>query len=202
MIAVLDSGGSNLASVLHAIERLGFVGKFTSDPSDLQQATHWILPGVGSASRAMRKLHDNQLDEQIRTTRKPVLGICLGMQILFESSAEGDIRTMGLISGRVKSFRGLTPPELRLPHLGWNQVQIMRDHPLFAGIPSQSDFYFVHSFAAIDAPDEIGRTEYGIQFTSAVANRNLMGVQFHPERSGTVGQQLIRNFLTLKEGDL
>ena len=207
MLAILDYGAGNITSVRLAIESLGCAARITSDPEDVRAADHVIFPGVGAAAYAMTNLESSGLRPvigEVVARGTPFLGICLGTQILFESSEEdGGTRCLGLIPGGCVRFRP-ADPRVKVPHMGWNQVAQSRPHPLFAGIPDNSDFYFVHSFHTVPADGNvvIGRTDYaGISFVSAVARRNLAATQFHPEKSGPVGMRLLRNFLAWDGSD-
>ena len=207
MIVIIDTGCANLSSVRFAIERLGYEVVVSKDPAILQQATKLFLPGVGTAKEAMANLIDRHLVEEIKKLTQPVLGICLGMQMLAEGSeevfaekassddAENEvIKTLGLVDGFVEKM-DVTP--LRSPHMGWNQITPKLDEPLFKDIPAGSYFYFVHSYALPVNENTIASCEYGTPFTAAVNKNNFYGVQFHPERSGKAGAQLIKNFLEL-----
>ena len=207
MIVIIDTGCANLSSVRFAIERLGYDVVVSKDPAILQQATKLFLPGVGTAKEAMANLIGRDLVEEIKKLTQPVLGICLGMQMLAEGSeevfaeeassddAENEvIKTLGLVDGFVEKM-DVTP--LRSPHMGWNQITPKLDEPLFKDIPAGSYFYFVHSYALPVNENTIASCEYGTPFTAAVNKNNFYGVQFHPERSGKAGAQLIKNFLEL-----
>jgi glutamine amidotransferase len=196
VIAIIDSGGANIASVLFALERLGVRAELTSDPVVIEGAERVILPGVGAARNAMKTLQDKNLVECIRNLRQPVLGICLGMQLLFTHSEEGDVGMLGVIPGAVAHFK--PAPGLTVPHMGWNDVALAAEHALLAGIPQGSFFYFVHSYHAPAGPHSIGACTYGETFPAIVAQGNFMGCQFHPERSGAAGARLLRNFTELK----
>jgi len=199
MIVIIDTGCANLSSVRFAIERLGYDVIVSKDPEILQKADKLFLPGVGTAKEAMNNLINRDLVEQIKKLTKPVLGICLGMQMLAEASEEGFdgetiINTLALVDGNVEKM-DVAP--LRSPHMGWNQITPKLDEPLFKDIPAGSYFYFVHSYALPVNENTIASCEYGSPFTAAVNKGNFYGVQFHPERSGKAGAQLIKNFLEL-----
>ena len=198
MIAIIDSGGANIASVRFALERLGVDGVLTADPAVIAGAERVILPGVGAAPAAMAQLQSAGLVECIRGLTQPVLGICLGMQLLFERSEEGDTPLLGLIGGTVRAFdpaSGLT-----VPHMGWNRLAWQEGrnaHPLLDGVEPGAHVYFVHGYAAPVSEDTVGACSYGMDFTALVARGNFMGAQFHPERSGPVGARILRNFVSL-----
>jgi len=194
MIAVVDTGGANIASIVNALERLERKGMLTGDPEVIRTASHVILPGVGAADDAMKRVQASELTQCLKELKQPTLGICLGMQLLFEKSEEGDVDCLGILPGRVGR---LTPNQtLPVPHMGWNLVET-KSGPLYAGLPIESYFYFVHSFVAPEGSWVSGRFEYGGKFTASVEKGNFFGVQFHPERSSFAGHQLLRNFLCL-----
>jgi len=195
MLAIVDSGGANIASVRFALERLGIASELTADPAAIRSAERVILPGVGAAQEGMRKLREKNLVEVIRGLTQPVIGFCLGEQLLFESSAEGDTVSLGLIPGRVARLP--EAPGLTVPHMGWNTLEVLRDTPLLAGIPRDARFYFVHSFAGPVNDFTLATATHGAPFAAVVQRSNFYGVQFHPERSGPAGAQLLKNFLTL-----
>jgi glutamine amidotransferase len=199
MIVIIDTGCANLSSVKFAVERLGYEVTVSKDPQILQQADKLFLPGVGTAKEAMANLIERNLVEQIKNLKQPVLGICLGMQMLADASEEGFgdqpiIDTLGIVKGHIQKME-VAP--LRSPHMGWNQVTAKADNPLFKDIPENSYFYFVHSYALPVTQDTIASCDYGKPFTAAVNKDNFYGVQFHPERSGKAGAQLLKNFLEL-----
>lgn len=196
MIGIIDYGMGNLRSVLKAIEFLGGEGRVTARAEELDACEKLILPGVGSFGAGMENLRRGGLDEYVRRRAAggtPLLGICLGMQFLLEESEEeGLFQGLGLVKGRVVPFT-----EGKIPHMGWNAVEDMRG-PLFDGIPSGTQFYFVHSYFADTAEEyTLGKTEYYRTFASAVGKNNVFGVQFHPEKSGAAGLQLLRNYMRL-----
>ncbi|MFU2089769.1 imidazole glycerol phosphate synthase subunit HisH [Avibacterium avium] len=191
-ITIINTGCANLSSVKFAFERLGYQAEITDDLAKIQSAKKLILPGVGTASAAMQSMQSRQLIETIRQLTQPVLGICLGMQLMTDYSAEGEISTLKLIQGKTE----LLPNKgLPLPHMGWNKVHYQDNHPLFEHIPQDSYFYFVHSYAVLPNENTIATCDYGVPFSAAIARNNFYGVQFHPERSGKVGEQLLRNFM-------
>ncbi len=199
MIVIIDTGCANLSSVKFAIERLGYKVTVSKDPAVLQQADKLFLPGVGTAKEAMANLIERDLVDQIKSLKQPVLGICLGMQMLAQASEEGFgeqplIETLGIVEGNIEKM-DVAP--LRSPHMGWNQVTPKLDNPLFKDIPAGTYLYFVHSYALPVTNNTIASCDYGTAFTAAVNKDNFYGVQFHPERSGKAGAQLIKNFLEL-----
>lgn len=195
MLAIVDSGGANIASVRFALERLGVRGELTADPAVIRAAERVILPGVGAAPEGMKRLQARGLVDCVRGLRQPVLGICLGLQLLFESSAEGETPSLGLIPGRVT----LLPesPGITVPHMGWNNLALRRPSPLLRGFDAATRFYFVHSFAGPVNEHTVASCEHGTAFAAVVQRDNFSGVQFHPERSGAAGAQLLRNFLEM-----
>lgn len=193
-VAVVDSGGANIASLLFALERLGFRGELTGDPGVIRAARHVILPGVGAAGAAMERLRARGLDDLIRGLTQPVLGICLGLQLLFETSAEDDTRCLGLIPGGARRF--VPAPGRPVPHMGWNSIHPVRESALLRDIPDQAYFYFVHSYAVDPGPATVATTTYGFEFAAVLEQGNFLATQFHPERSGAAGSLLLRNFLS------
>jgi len=196
MIAIIDYGASNLSSVAKAVVKLGLKPVVTSSPEDVLAAQAVLLPGVGAAGDAIARLKARKLTNAIRTVvteGRPFFGICLGYQVLFEKSEEGDITCLGLLPGKVVRLR---EEVLKVPHMGWNQVRQRIGHPLFEGIPDCSDFYFVHSYYPDVADRSLvaGETEYGVNFCSLLVKGNLVASQFHPEKSGDVGLRMLRNF--------
>jgi glutamine amidotransferase len=192
-VAIIDNGGANIASLRYALERLGADAHLTADPAELRSAPRVILPGVGEAAEAMRRLNSLGLVEVIRDLRQPVLGICLGMQLLFETSEEGDTRCLGILAGRAERFadRDGYP----VPHMGWNQLEIASPDPLLRGIARGDHVYFVHGYAVPLGPWTVATTDYGGAFSAVVRQENFVGTQFHPERSATTGARLLANFL-------
>lgn len=194
-LAIIDSGGANIASLRYAIERLGIESDLTTDPARLAAATHVILPGVGAAADCMARLRSAGLVDTIRALEQPVLGVCVGMQLLFESSEEGDVPCLGLLPGRVRRFA--IRDDLPVPHMGWNQLDLARASPLLNDIESGDYVYFVHSYAAPVSDLTLATATYGDAFSAIVQRDNVYGAQFHPERSAKVGAQLLKNFLQL-----
>jgi glutamine amidotransferase len=195
-LAIIDSGGANIASLRYAIERLGFDSTLTTDARVLHEASHVILPGVGAAADCMARLHNSGLVDTIRGLRQPLLGICVGMQLLFESSEEGDVSCLGLLPGRVRRLIG--SEILPVPHMGWNCLEVRRPSPLLQGLAAGDHLYFVHSYAAPVVDDlTLAATSYGTAFSAVVQRANVYGAQFHPERSAQAGATLLRNFLGL-----
>lgn len=194
MIAIVNSGGANLASVIFAIERLGKPYIFTSDSDVIRKASHVILPGVGAAAAAMKTLNDSGLVDCLRQLTQPVMGICLGMQLLFEHSAEGNVDLLKLLAAQVKKF---PDSDLPVPHMGWNRLRITKANPLLKDMDNEPFVYFVHSFYAPVGDYTVAATDYGIPFSSVVNRDNIFGCQFHPERSGKAGAHILRNFTEL-----
>lgn len=193
-IAVLNYNAGNIQSVLFALDRLNVKPVLTGDPDRLIKADKIIFPGVGEASTTMKYLRTHHLDEVIRAYTGPFLGICLGLQLMCRHSEEGDVDCLGVFDIPVVRFPDRQG--MKVPHMGWNTMRFA-DHDLLRGIPQDSFFYFVHSYYAAIAPATIGRTIYGVEFTSVLARDNYMATQFHPEKSGLVGHQLIENFINL-----
>lgn len=196
MIGIINYGAGNIRSVSNALHRLGVPHMVSDNRNELQKADKLIFPGVGEARSAMDALALTGLPEWLKEVTVPFLGICLGMQLLFDHTTERSTDCLGIISGTNMRFTS-EPTELKVPHMGWNQVQHQADNPLFSGIKSGENFYFVHSYYAPLTPSTIGRTEYGVQFTSALQQNNYYGVQFHPEKSGKSGLHLLKNFIDL-----
>lgn len=222
MIAIVNYKMGNLRSVQNALTRLGADFTVTDNAETIRHASHVLLPGVGSAGEAMRNLHEVALPPVIRSLRQPVLGICVGMQVLCRHSEEGDAECLGVFDAKVRRFsaevtektagisgiaagvaavpdgvlESAAGERLKVPHMGWNQLGNM-ESKLFAGIESGSYVYFVHSYFAGLCPDTIGTAHYGTLFSAALKYENFYGVQFHPEKSGETGLRLLQNFLSL-----
>jgi glutamine amidotransferase len=196
MIAIVDTGGANLASIINALLRLGHKSQVTLSAEDVRGASHVILPGVGAAPKAGERLSTNDLAQTLRQLKTPVLGICLGMQMLFDRSQEGDTQGLGIIPGRVDLLK---PQGLSVPHMGWNAVSrtSQKKSPLLNGIDDGAYFYFVHSYAAPMGPWVEATCDYPTPIPAVVRHNNFMGVQFHPERSGTIGARVLENFLSI-----
>ncbi|MGF7452769.1 imidazole glycerol phosphate synthase subunit HisH [Pasteurella bettyae] len=191
-LTIIDTGCANLSSVKFAFDRLGIQAEISRDLGKIQSADKLLLPGVGTAIAAMKNLQDRQLIETIQNATQPMLGICLGMQLMTEFSSEGNVETLNLMSGKTDLLPNTGLP---LPHMGWNKVNYAKDHPLFHGIEQGSHFYFVHSYAVLPNENTIASCNYGVDFSAAIASKNFYGVQFHPERSGAAGAKLLRNFV-------
>jgi glutamine amidotransferase len=194
-VVIVANGGANIASLQFALERLNVPSSVSGDPDAIGAATHVILPGVGAAANAMARLRRDGLQDVIPKLRQPVLGICLGMQLLFESSDEGDTRCLGIIPGRATRFT--EAPGRPVPHIGWNTVEVRRDSPLLAGMRSDDYAYFVHSYALPVTSATVASTQYGAAFTACVEWGNFFGAQFHPERSAALGARMLQNFLAI-----
>jgi len=192
-VAIIDSGGANIASLRAALARLGADSVVTTDPVVIQRAPRVLLPGVGAAHDAMSRLRIAALDRLIPTLKQPLLGICLGMQLLFETSEEGPATCLGVIPGAATRLQ--SAPGHPVPHMGWNQLTQVRPDPLLDGISSIDYVYFVHSFAVPTSGATIAITDYGVAFTAVARRDNFCGTQFHPERSGIVGARILANFL-------
>ncbi|WP_189376446.1 imidazole glycerol phosphate synthase subunit HisH [Thalassotalea profundi] len=195
---IVDTGCANLSSVQFAVERLGFKVVVTDDIDLIKSADKVILPGVGSARHAMENIRAKDLVETLQQLTQPVLGFCLGMQLMARSSVEGatnqPIECLGLIPTDIIP---LDANNLRLPHMGWNTLTKVIDHPVFEGINIGDYFYFVHSFAAPVSEYTVASCQYGNEFSAAIAKDNFIGCQFHPERSSELGSKIIKNFLNL-----
>ena len=195
-VIIIDSGGANLASLQFALERLGARARVSSDVDEIAAAGRLILPGVGSARDAMQRLDRARLVEPLRRCTRPLLGICLGMQLLFQLSAEGSTPGLGVLGGTVERLQARRGRPV--PHMGWNQLVVKAPDPLLEGIVAGDYVYFVHSYAAPPSRVTLATTEYGEELSAVVRSGNFWGAQFHPERSGSIGARLLENFLRLE----
>jgi glutamine amidotransferase len=202
MIAIIDYKAGNLTSVARALQNIGESFLITDDIKKLEAASHVIFPGVGAAGDAMVNLRQKKLDSWLKdwiSKGRPLMGICLGTQIVLDYSEENNTDCVGLVPGSTKRFPDQLASAgraLKIPHMGWNNVEFKRSHPVFSGISPDAEFYFVHSYYP-DPSDEsavLGVTDYGIKFCSVLAVKNLVAMQFHPEKSGRPGLQILRNF--------
>lgn len=192
-IVLVDGGGTNIMSVRAALQRLGADARLTSDAGAIRAATRVILPGVGAAGPGMAMLRAAGLVDVLRTLQAPLLGICLGMQLLFEASDEGGVECLGLLPGRVAKMRGA--PGLWVPHMGWNALRFAPGDPLLDGIEPGAHAYFVHGYAAPVTAATVATATHGDEFAAVVRDGRRMGAQFHPERSAATGARLLRNFI-------
>jgi glutamine amidotransferase len=200
MICIVDYGLGNPAAIHNMLRRIGIESTVSGNRSELAGADKLILPGVGAFDEGMRNLRSRDLvgflDEQARDKKKPILGICLGMQLIGESSEEGDLQGLGFVPMRFQRFRASVNSRTKTLHMGWNEVQAQNDSPLLGDFNRTPSFYFVHGFFAVCAErrDVLGTSSYGVEFPSVVGRDNVLGVQFHPEKSHRFGMQLLRNF--------
>ena len=191
-IAIINYGAGNIQSILFAIERLGFQAVLTNDSIAIQQADKVIFPGVGEASYAMNKLKESGLDSLIPNLKQPVLGICLGMQLMCNHSEEGDTEGLGIFNANVIRFSN----KVKVPQMGWNQIYNLKS-PLFEGVQDNEYMYLVHSYYVPNCEQAIATTNYDVEYASALQKNNFYGTQFHPEKSGDVGEKILDNFLKL-----
>ena len=196
MIAIIDYDTGNLRSVCNALERIGAEYVLTDDPSVISRADRVLLPGVGEASTAMQKLQERGLCEVIRGLKMPVLGICIGMQLMCRHSDEGDVDCLGIFDASVTKFFADPQNGVKVPHMGWNAISGLRTG-LFEGLSDGDFVYFVHSYAASVCDDTIAVSDNGRMFSAAICKDNFYGVQFHPEKSGDVGEKILKNFMSL-----
>lgn len=194
-LVIVDSGGANLASLRCALGRLGVRARLSADPSVIADAGHVVLPGVGAAAHAMHRLRTAGLIDVLRTLKQPVLGICLGMQLLLERSDEGPTGCLGVLSSAAESLEATAGHPV--PHMGWNRLRELKVDPLLEGVEDGSHVYFVHSYAAPVAEHTIATADYGRPLSAVVRRGNFWGTQFHPERSAGAGARILRNFLQL-----
>jgi glutamine amidotransferase len=191
-IVIINYGAGNIQSIKFAIERLGYSAILSDSGQEIGAADKVIFPGVGEAGTAMAKLMMSGLDKQIPKLRQPVLGICLGMQLMCHSSAEGETTGLGIFDVDVVKFSN----QVKVPQIGWNQIENLKS-PLFNGIPEKEHIYLVHSFYAPICEDTIAESEYGLRYSAALGKDNFYGTQFHPEKSSAVGSRILRNFLEM-----
>ncbi|HON58873.1 MAG TPA: imidazole glycerol phosphate synthase subunit HisH [Smithella sp.] len=202
MIAIIDYNAGNITSVARALKDIGQEFIITNDTKELDTASHVIFPGVGAAGEAMAYLRQKKLDDWLKkwfAAGKPLMGICLGTQIILDYSEENDTTCIGLVAGATKRFPDHTASggeRLKIPHMGWNSVKMRCSHPVFENVPAGAEFYFVHSYypSPADSGVIIGTTDYGISFCSVIAKDNIVAMQFHPEKSGRPGLQILKNF--------
>tara|TARA_Y100000739_G_C20538408_1_gene432388 strand:+ start:515 stop:1111 length:597 start_codon:yes stop_codon:yes gene_type:complete len=194
-IAIIDSIGSNMASLIFALKRIDLKIEVTSDILSLRKASHIILPGVGAAKNAMMRLRQKELINEISNLSKPTLGICLGMQIFMDSSLEDDTECLGLISNICKPFE--STKDYPVPHMGWNKVYFNTDSELTKNLPDGEYYYFVHSYYVPICDETIGITKYPIDFSAVIERDNFFGTQFHPEKSGLPGEKILENFVNI-----
>ena len=202
MIAIIDYGVGNLFSVQSSLAAIGAEAVVTADPEVIRAADRILLPGVGAYRDAAQKLRESGMGDLVReqaASGKPVMGICLGMQLLFEKSYEfGEYEGLGLLKGSVRPIRDVAPADYKVPHIGWNALNLQKSHPLLKYVLEGDCVYFVHSYYATDCADAIiATTEYGAPITAAVAQGNVCGCQFHPEKSGMVGLSILKAFCEL-----
>ena len=194
-VVLVDAGGTNIGSVRYALQRLGADAALTADAATIRAADKVILPGVGAAGPGMARLRELGLVNVLRSLEQPVLGVCLGMQLLCSHSEEGDTECLGLIPAPVRRFA--EAPGRRVPHMGWNRLSVQRPHPLLTGLGEGDQAYFVHSYAVPVGDFSLASTDHAGEFSAIVARGNFHGMQFHPERSAAVGARLLKNFLGL-----
>ncbi|GAA0872359.1 imidazole glycerol phosphate synthase subunit HisH [Gangjinia marincola] len=191
-IVIINYGAGNIQSIKFAIQRLGHEAVLSDDAAEIKSADKVIFPGVGEASSAMKKLRESGLDQMIPKLTQPVLGICLGMQLMCTSSEEGDTIGLGIFDVEVRRFNN----DLKIPQIGWNQIEGLKS-PLFQGVSDGSHIYLVHSYYAPVISETIATTTYGTTYSSALQKKNFYGTQFHPEKSHDIGEQILKNFLEL-----
>jgi imidazole glycerol-phosphate synthase subunit HisH len=196
VIAIVDTGGANLASIQNALQRLGTDSEVTSDREKINEASHLILPGVGHAQFAMEKIIASGLKEILASTKKPVLGICLGMQLMFAHSEEGNVAGLGILPGSVTALK--PTPDFRVPHMGWSTLQKSKTSKLLEGLSDKVAFYFVHTYKVPDVDALCAVTNTPEKIPAIFEFRNFYGVQFHPEKSGDAGARLLENFFKIK----
>lgn len=191
-IVIIDYGAGNIQSIKFAIKRLGYDAMLSSDPGEIRAADKVIFPGVGEASSAMKMLQSTGLDKVIPTLKQPVLGICLGMQLMCTYCEEGDTNGLGIFNAKVVKFDN----KLKVPQIGWNRIYDLKSE-LFKGVSEKEFVYLVHSFYVKECEETVASTEYGVEYTSAIQQENFYGVQFHPEKSSDAGEKILENFLRI-----
>ena len=191
-IVIINYGAGNIQSIKFAIQRLGFEAVLSNDEEEIRNADKVIFPGVGEASSAMKMLRSTGLDKVIPTLKQPVLGICLGMQLMCESSEEGNTTGLGIFQAKVVKFNNT----VKVPQIGWNKIYNLKSE-LFQGVAEDEYVYLVHSFYVPECKETIASSEYGVEFTTAIKKDNFYGVQFHPEKSSEAGERILKNFLDL-----
>lgn len=195
-VALVDTGCANVASVSFALQRLGTRPEITAEPSAIRRATHVVLPGVGTARAFMSHIRERGLAAILRSLRQPCLGICLGMQAMFDASEEGDVETLGIFEGRVARLPG--GDGVTVPHMGWNRITPHApSHPLLDGVAPEAHVYFVHGFYVPVGDPTVATTHHGVDISAVAARENFFGCQFHPERSGETGARILENFLRM-----
>ena len=199
MTVIVDYDAGNLRSVQRACQEIGVSATITSDPATIRDADRIIFPGVGIAGAAMRSIRSRGIDQVLLDAyraKTPILGICIGLQLSLEHTEEGDIDTLGIIEGQVHRFK-MQNPELKVPHMGWNEVKVVQPHPVLSHVKAGDEFYFVHSYypAPIEDREVFANSDYESTFSCAIGKANFFGTQFHPEKSGRGGLQLIKNFM-------
>jgi len=207
MIAIINYNAGNITSVARALQNINESFVVTDETKKLDMASHVIFPGVGAAGEAMAYLREKKIDTWLKTyikTGKPLLGICLGTQIILDYSEENETNCVGLVAGLTKRFPDKLTSDgqaLKIPHMGWNSVKLYRSHPVFKNVSPDAEFYFVHSYypAPSDESDVLGTTDYGMNFCSVLAKDNLVAMQFHPEKSGRPGLQILKNFCAWRD---
>ena len=196
-VVLIKYNAGNIQSVLYALERIGVSATVTDDQEQIRAADRVLFPGVGEARSAMESLQEKNLDRLIKELKQPVLGICVGMQLLCEHSEERDTPGLGIFDTRVKRFPEM--PAVKVPQIGWNTIHHLQS-PLFAGLPENSYIYYVHSYYAALSSQTIAQSDYGLTYSAALQKDNFYGVQFHAEKSATTGERIIKNFIELKQG--
>ena len=196
MIAIVDYNAGNTRSVINALKRMNIEHVLSADPSVIKNADKIILPGVGHAKSAMDNLKKRYLVDVLSNAKQPFLGVCVGMQLMATKSTEGPTDGLGIVDSIVQKFEFETN-EVKVPHMGWNHIHIKEDHPIFSGIEDKSHVYFVHSYYMPLNKHTLCSTAYGVNYSAAILKDNFIGVQFHPEKSGPIGERMLKNFVKL-----